>query len=417
MFTPQIQLTPEQRFWSNDLIKIHAKALNAKAKYANPNMAMTMYHPNTPAKLVPKEMKEVFEQTEAEVDQHAIVKKCDEIEQKNLLIDNENLIFDCFSKDVFYTVTNSMLTVSRFSDMHDALTAAQKRIAKLDFENSNLKNKIQNDDHDKHSHADPILDLKALDSQNKDLNAKVNALHDLNERFQAEDEKVKQHYKELYDLIKITRAKTIDKTNSLLAEIDTLKAQIKENLKCVTMPDVKPKVLSPGVYAIYVEPIPPRHRNNREVHLDYLKHLKKSVATLREIIEEDRVEKPLDSSLASACLYTKHSSELLEYVIGTCPKDFNKRDKQLASTLVTRKKQLTFMTPCKTSINNTYSHVMQQNMNKTNELVIPSTGVKGATPASGSKPRSNTKKDRTLPAKSDMKKVEVHHRENKSSVK
>ncbi|GKD07758.1 hypothetical protein Tco_1187443 [Tanacetum coccineum] len=271
-FTPQKQLTPEQIFWSNDLIKMKAKALKEQAKSANPNTAMTVYHPNTPAKLVPKvlptksqvqiniyslEMKEIFEQMEAEVDQHALVKKCDEIELKNLLIDNENLIADCLSKDVFYTVTDYVLTISRFSDMHDAFTAAQKRIAELESENSNLKNKIQNDDHDvmiKHfskleveHDADPILNLKALDSQNKDLNAKVNALHDLNERFWAENEKVKQHYKELYDSIKITCAKTIDKTNSLLTEIETLKAQIKENSKCVTMPDVKPKVLAPGM--------------------------------------------------------------------------------------------------------------------------------------------------------------------------
>nr|GEW63121.1 hypothetical protein [Tanacetum cinerariifolium] len=45
--------------------------------------------------------------------------------------------------------------------------------------------------------------------------------------------------------------------------------------------------------------------NNREVHLDYLKHLKESVATLRKIVEEARVERPLDISLASACLYSR----------------------------------------------------------------------------------------------------------------
>nr|GEV64697.1 retrovirus-related Pol polyprotein from transposon TNT 1-94 [Tanacetum cinerariifolium] len=111
-------------------------------------------------------------------------------------------------------------------------------------------------------------------------------------------------------------------------------------------------------------------QNNREVHLDYLKHLKKSVETLREIVEEAKFARPSNRSLASACLYTKHSQELLEYT-----------------------------------------------MHQTNEPVIPSTRVKGATVASGSKPRSNTKKDRTLPAKSDMQKVEVHPRNNKSSVK
>ncbi|GJT17863.1 hypothetical protein Tco_0876569 [Tanacetum coccineum] len=48
----------------------------------------------------------------------------------------------------------------------------------------------------KNSDADPILDLKALVSQKKDLTAKLNALHDLNERFRAENAKIKQHYKE-----------------------------------------------------------------------------------------------------------------------------------------------------------------------------------------------------------------------------
>nr|GEW82566.1 hypothetical protein [Tanacetum cinerariifolium] len=60
------------------------------------------------------------------------------------------------------------------------------------------------------------------------------------------------------------------------------------------------------------------YANNREVHLNYLNHLKESVATLHEIVNEAKVERPLDISVASACLYTKHSQELLEYVIDTC---------------------------------------------------------------------------------------------------
>nr|GEX91911.1 retrovirus-related Pol polyprotein from transposon TNT 1-94 [Tanacetum cinerariifolium] len=236
-----------------------------------------------------KEMKEIFEELEAVIDQNVVNRKHDKIERKNILIKNDNFIADCLSKDAFYTATDYVLTVSRFSDMHKALNATQQRIAELESKNSNLKNKIQDDNHDvqcrgntirelrekisrltnKHSDADPIHDLKALDSQNKEFHAKVNALHDLND---------------------------------------------------------------------HVEPIPPRNKNNREVHLDYLKHLKESEATLREIVEEARVEKPLDNSLASACRYTKHSRELVEYVIGTYSNNFNKGDKQIASTPVTRKK-------------------------------------------------------------------------------
>nr|GEW85032.1 hypothetical protein [Tanacetum cinerariifolium] len=350
-FIPHKQLTPEQILWSDDLFKMKAKALKENAKSAKPITAMTVYPPNTPAKLVLKvlptktlikEIKEVFDQMEDEVDQHAIDKKCDEIERKNILLENKNLIAECMSNDVFYTATNFVLTVSRFSDMHDAHTAAKKRIAELEAENSSLKTKIQNDDHDK----------------------------------------MIKHFSKL-------------ETTSLLDEIENLKAQLKEKMKCVTLPAKKPKVLAPGMYAIDVEPIPSRNRNNREVHLDYLKHIKESVATLREIAEEARVETPLDSSFASACRYTKHSRELLEYVIGTCPKDFNARDKKLASTPFTKKKQVTFKEPCETSTHNTPTHPEQQNLKKTNEHVIPSTGVKCATSASESKHRSNTKKDRT----------------------
>ncbi|GJY32284.1 hypothetical protein Tco_0415779 [Tanacetum coccineum] len=149
-------------------------------------------------------------------------------------------------------------------------------------------------------------------------------------------------------------------------------------MQCITMPAVKQKVLTPSMYAINVEPILPRNRNNREVHLDYLKHLKESVETLRKIVEEARIEKPLYNALGKAFLYTK-SQELLEYVIGTCSKEFNKKDKKAATTPLNRKKAR----------------------------------VNSFTEASGSKPKSNTKNNKILPAKSDKKKkVETHPRNN-----
>nr|GFB22366.1 hypothetical protein [Tanacetum cinerariifolium] len=73
-------------------------------------------------------------------------------------------------------------------------------------------------------------------------------------------------------------------------------------MKCVTMDTVKPKVLAPGMYAIDDEPIPPHNRNNRKVHLEYLKHLKESRETVREFVKEAKIEKPLDNKLESACL-------------------------------------------------------------------------------------------------------------------
>ncbi|GJR97151.1 hypothetical protein Tco_0269325 [Tanacetum coccineum] len=431
-----------------------------------------------------KEMKDIFEELEAEVDQNVVNRKHDEIEQKNLLIANDNLIVDCLSKEVFYIATNSELTVSRVTEMHEAHTIVQTRCLELEAELSKLRDKVQKDDHtelvkrfsnlevnhlnlqlkyqnlkesfgndpspptrdtpdfdsvfviekmkasiqgkdnaikklrtqisqlkETRSEADRTLDFRTLDFQITQLTEKVSVLQEQNELFRAENEKVKQHYKELYDSIKITRAKHIEQTTALLTENENLKAQIHENLKCNTMESVKPRVLAPGRYAIDVEPIPPHNRNNREVHLYYLKHLKESVETLREIVEEAKVERPLDRSIVSACRYTKHSQELLEYAIGTCPKAFNQRDKKHAPTPLIRKKQVTFDEQCDTSNSNTHKHVEELNTQKTNVPVPPSTGVNCCTNASGSQPRSNTKKNRISPAKGvNKKKVEEHHR-------
>nr|GFA85865.1 hypothetical protein [Tanacetum cinerariifolium] len=77
--------------------------------------------------------------------------------------------------------------------------------------------------------------------------------------------------------------------------------------------------------------------NNKDAHLDYLRHLKESVETIHDIVEEAKVVRPLDRSIVSACLYTKHSQELLEHAIGTCPQGSQQRAKQLARTPLLRK--------------------------------------------------------------------------------
>ncbi|GJZ68613.1 hypothetical protein Tco_0631853 [Tanacetum coccineum] len=121
-FTPQKQLTPEQIFWSKDLIKMKAKALKEQTTASRPLKALTVN----------------FEELEAEVDQNVINRKHNEIKRKNLLIANDNLIVDCLSKEVFYIATNSELTVSRFTEMHVAHTIVQVRCLEHEAEFSKL---------------------------------------------------------------------------------------------------------------------------------------------------------------------------------------------------------------------------------------------------------------------------------------
>ncbi|GJX51632.1 hypothetical protein Tco_0278477 [Tanacetum coccineum] len=106
-----------------------------------------------------------------------------------------------------------------------------------------------------------------------------------------------------------------------------------------------------------------------------------SVETVREIVEEARAVKPLDSSLNYACRYTKLSQELLECVIGTCPKNFNERDNKAPSTPVTRKKQVTFSDKPGTSSSNTQKQKVHQRVQLTNIPVLSYTGVNDSTDA------------------------------------
>ncbi|GJX25388.1 hypothetical protein Tco_0231684 [Tanacetum coccineum] len=420
-FAPQRDLTPEQIFWSKYVNEIK----RAETLVPKPLSALTVYPPNTPVKLVPrvlpiksvtegergfeqtkrcyltevipffktlkehfegvqkalfkevKEMEEIFDQMNNEVDQNAVDKQCAEIERKNILIENENLIANCLSSQLLYVMEQS-----RCLDLEAEFSK---------YNNENQKD-IKNLEHQIQEKDNVIRDLKVLVSNMNDrscepYNAKdVTDLLEQNEHFRVEIEKVKEHYKELLESIKITRVSTKEKTSSLLTQIEDLKAQLEGNLKVATRSSVKTKVLAPGMYAIDVEPIPPRLKNNRSAYLDCINHLKESVET-----------------------------ELLEYVVGTCPKDFTTIYNKAASTSLTRKKQGTFNDRSGTSTNNLQKHEVHQKVQQTNVPMIHSTGVNTSTETSGSKPRSNTKKNRILPAKSEnKKKVEDHPRTNKS---
>nr|GEX37691.1 retrovirus-related Pol polyprotein from transposon TNT 1-94 [Tanacetum cinerariifolium] len=74
-----------------------------------------------------KEMKDVFDELEAKVTQNVVDRKHDEIERKNLLDVNDNLIAECLYKDVFSVATNSKLNVARFTEMHVANTIVEAR--------------------------------------------------------------------------------------------------------------------------------------------------------------------------------------------------------------------------------------------------------------------------------------------------
>nr|GEY71567.1 retrovirus-related Pol polyprotein from transposon TNT 1-94 [Tanacetum cinerariifolium] len=127
-----------------------------------------------------------------------------------------------------------------------------------------------------------IVKVRTTDSQLTKVTDPVTNLQAQNDKFRAKNDKVKQHYKQLYDSIKITRAKHIEQLTKLTAENVTLKTS-------VSKAKVQPSVLTRTKHAVDVKLIVSHLRNNRDAHLDYLRHLKESVETIRDIVEETKV--------------------------------------------------------------------------------------------------------------------------------
>ncbi|GJU01780.1 retrovirus-related pol polyprotein from transposon TNT 1-94 [Tanacetum coccineum] len=170
-FSPQKQLTPEQLFWSQDIVKMKAEAL--KEQNTRPIKALTVYPPNTPATLVPRvlptksqritptgitEGERGFEQTKTcyltevipffktlqehfEGIQKALTK---EVKEMSDAFDELEAELD---QKVFYVASNSELNVVRFTEMQKAHHVVKTRCLELEVELSNLRDDIRKDNY------------------------------------------------------------------------------------------------------------------------------------------------------------------------------------------------------------------------------------------------------------------------------
>nr|GEU91989.1 retrovirus-related Pol polyprotein from transposon TNT 1-94 [Tanacetum cinerariifolium] len=245
-------------------------------------------------------------------------------------------------------------------------------------------------------------ELEEIETINIELDHRVTKLV-------TENEHLKQTYKQLYDSIKSSRVQS--KEQSLKDTLSKLKGKAIVN-EAVTLHPIDPELLK-----IDVAPLAPKLQNNRTSHYDYLKHTQKETATLREIVENERLLNPLNNSLDYACKYTKRIQKLLSILKQTCPCINNLGSKLMAMTLVNNNKTIRFTehilssgnTPIKTT---SFTNVVS------NKHVFSSIGVNLLTSASGSQPQGNTKKDRIQQTQSRAKKnkLEEHPRNVRPSL-
>ncbi|GKE28399.1 hypothetical protein Tco_1443783, partial [Tanacetum coccineum] len=209
------------------------------------------------------------------------------------------------------------------------------------------------------------MDMDEIETLNIELEHRVTKLV-------AENEHLKQTYKQLYDSIKPKRVQSKNNEQGLV--IAALKNELRKlKGKALDKEAIETHSVDPKVSKDNVEPITPKLLNKRTAHSSYIKHTQEEAFVLRDIVEHVKANYPQDSLLESA------------FSCGH-PEENTKPDS--TSNIVSNKR------------------------------VLHSTGVRLSTSASGSQPSGNTRNDRILqtPSSNSKNKVEAHPRNVKSSL-
>nr|GEZ05595.1 hypothetical protein [Tanacetum cinerariifolium] len=162
----------------------------------------------------------------------------------------------------------------------------------------------------------------------------------VNELLTAELERYRNQertYKQLFDSIKSSRVQSkeqcddlINKVNLKSVEVVDLNASLQEKVlvitalkeqlkgKAILTKAVSLNPIDPALLQVDVVPLVPKLHKNRTAHIDYIRHTHEEAATLRELVESERLVSPLNTSLVYALVnYTKinqdnkHVNELL----------------------------------------------------------------------------------------------------------
>nr|GFC12733.1 pyruvate, phosphate dikinase regulatory protein, chloroplastic [Tanacetum cinerariifolium] len=253
-----------------------------------------------------------FKQMELAVEQHCAEKTKFQTKMENVLNENDRPLTHALSVKIVNIV------------IHDCMNENDTVILKL-------KEKIKSSSGDvKERKVERKVD--EIETQNLELDHKVTKLA-------AENNHLKQTYKQLFDSIKSSRVQSkeqcddlINKVNIKSVEVADLNASLQEKVLVITAlkeqlkgKAVLTKVVSlnhidPALLQVDVVPLVPKLHKNRTAHIDYIRHTQEEAATIKELVKSERLLSPLNTSLAYACKYTRRIQELLMILQQTCPR-------------------------------------------------------------------------------------------------
>ncbi|GJV43686.1 hypothetical protein Tco_1428222 [Tanacetum coccineum] len=237
---------------------------------------------------------------------------------------------DFIEKETYNKLSRSYTTLEKHCISLEVDTQLNQEIFQRDNSISNqiLKSRNMNEDKVK-------KDIEEVETINIELDHRVSKLV-------AENEHLKQTYKQLYDSIKPTCIRSKEKCDTFVnqlnqksIEISNLNASLQEKVLVITtlknelrklkgkdLADnvVTKNTIAPEMLKIDVEPIAPKLLNNRTTHSYYLRHTQEQAAILKEVVKQGKSQNPLNNPLDSALKPSTSAS-------GSQPSGNTKKDK------------------------------------------------------------------------------------------
>ncbi|GJQ93344.1 hypothetical protein Tco_0004483 [Tanacetum coccineum] len=400
-----------------------------------------------------KELKRYLTGFDQAVEQHRLESRTFEVKMNQVLSENERLLAQAIDHDIVKTIVNlsvndgcetvnecqkclelktELLNKKDFVDKetYDKLcksfTTLEKHCitleadSQLNQENFQLENSVLNQNAPSFTQLFELSELRAQ-SQAKDtvivkLKEQIKSLKgnvddskvkmDMDEietlnielehrvtKLVAENEHLKQTYKQLYDSIKPKRVQSKEQCDALIkqvniksGEISDLNAKLQEQGlviaalknelrklkgKAVDKEAIETHSVDPNVSKDNMEPITPKLLNKRTAHSSYIKHTQEEALVLRDIVEHVKANYPHDSLLESAFRYTKVIQDLLSHISRSCP-SINNFGPQLVEVTPRKKDKKVRFAESLTSTENTKTDSTSNIVS--NKRVLHSTG-------------------------------------------
>ncbi|GJR11455.1 retrovirus-related pol polyprotein from transposon TNT 1-94 [Tanacetum coccineum] len=154
-------------------------------------------------------------------------------------------------------------------------------------------------------------EIDGIETINIELEHSVAKLLSENEKLHKEKKHLKKTYKELYDSIKPTRVHAKEQCASLIANLNSKSMENRfessnsrkgKNVIDTTISKPNATTITPGMFKLDLEPLAPNVLKNKDAHMDYIKHSREHVDTLREIVDSHKIQDSNQPLLHSTCV-------------------------------------------------------------------------------------------------------------------